>query len=271
MPKFQADIETREYTSKEKIKIYKRNGSKIQKLNQISNIKEIGLENNIQKIKKKKEYDREYYIQNKEKKKEYKKQLYLLKKEKTTMKSQEHDIRNKDKKKKYDREYYIQNMNKVKESHREYYLQNQNKMKELNRKYYLQNKDKLKESNIEYRFLNKEKKKEYDRKYRILNKEKIKQFQLLNNIVPLNSPSYSWKSDESIRDYFERIAPLLHIGDLSDWYRISRPQIIEMKGMEIYIIISIMIIYCHFLLVILIYFYPISLFIKVFIIIFLTT
>ena len=48
-------------------------------------------------------------------------------------------------------------------------------------------------------------------------------------------PLNSWKTDESIRDYFEQIAPLLHINELSDWYRISRLQIVDMKGIYSYI------------------------------------
>ncbi len=144
--------------------------------------------------------------------------------------SSEYRTQNKDKLK----NYYIQNKDKLKVSSREYYLLNKNKMNESNRKNYFQNIEKKKEYYREYRNLNKDKIKEASREYRLLNKEKIKQLNVKKNIERNNGtyvPFISWKSDESIREYFENIAPLLHISDLSDWYRISRLQIHDMKGM----------------------------------------
>ncbi len=173
-------------------------------------------------------------------------------------------LQNKDRMKEYHREYYLQNKDKMKASKREYYLKNKDKIKEHNKKekymeYWKNNKEKKKEYDQKYNIQNKEKKKDYNREYRKQNKEKLKEYYLLHkdrindfyreyylqnkenikqsnikkNIernngvyVPLNS----WIRNESVREYFERIAPLLHINDLSDWYRISRNQIIDMKG-----------------------------------------
>ena len=73
--------------------------------------------------------------------------------------------------------------------------------------------------------------------YYLMNKEKLKEYdrkRYVKKTIDKNNghfiPSYSWKNNDSVREYFERIAPLLHINDLSDWYRISRSQINDMKG-----------------------------------------
>src|SRR5689334_9639565 len=40
----------------------------------------------------------------------------------------------------------------------------------------------------------------------------------------------SWKTPEVVRDYFESIKSKLHISHYTDWYRISRTQIMELGG-----------------------------------------
>ncbi len=132
----------------------------------------------------------------------------------------------------YFREYEIQN----KEKRKEYSIKNNDKLKEYRREYYLQHKEKKKQSSREYKILNKDKQKEYDQNYYLLNREKIKHLYVQKNIERNNGiyvPSNSWTSDESIRQYFDVISPLLHISDLSDWYRISRDQIVDLKGIKI--------------------------------------
>jgi hypothetical protein len=71
------------------------------------------------------------------------------------------------------------------------------------------------------------------------NKEKIletrrklhikKSFDKNNDYIP-SPKSHTWKKSDSLREYFESAGPSLHIKDLSDWYRISRTQIIGAKG-----------------------------------------
>ncbi len=199
------------------------------------NIKEIRqtkhiYEDFISNKEKKREYLREYYIQNKDRMKENSRKYFTKNKEKIKAYKREDYSENKEKKKKSNREYRIQN----KEKWREYYLKNKEKIKEANKKYRIQNNVKIKETIREYRLLNKDKKKEFDRKYYLQNKEKIKLLYIQKNIERNNgiyNSVNSWKTNESIREYFERIAPLLHISDLSDWYRISRSQIVHLKGM----------------------------------------
>ncbi len=173
-----------------------------------------------------KDYKREYYIQNKDRKEKH----------------PEEEIQKKNQKKEYDRAYYLLNKEKKKEYCQKYSIQNRDKMKEYFRDYYIQNKEKKKEYKREYYHKSIDKIKEY----KIKNKEKInqyfrkknieKQIEKNDNYVPLNS----WKTNELIREFFEKIAPVLHINDLSDWYRISREQIIDLKGIIVIIVTSIL-------------------------------
>lgn len=103
----------------------------------------------------------------------------------------------------------------------------------------MQNKEKINESKREYYSQNKEKYLEYKKKYRLENKEKLKKYQrellikknIEKNVNYIPPPQIrSWKNTQLLRDYFESIIPLLHITHFSDWYRISKPQIINLKG-----------------------------------------
>lgn len=206
--------QTESNNNKEKMKEYLR---KYREQNKYK-IKEANRDYYLQNKNKKKKSSLEYYLQNIDKKKEYHRMYY---------------IQNKNKKKVYDSEYKIQNKEKMKESNREYYLRNKDKKLEYDKKYKIENKDKIKEYYREYKIQNEQKMKDYFREYKILNKDKIKQFYIEKNIERNNGiyiPLYSWKTQDSVRKYFERIAPLLYISDLSDWYRISRTQITDMKG-----------------------------------------
>ena len=181
----------------------------------------IDLENRVQTDSQKKEY------------KEYKRKYYLQNKERMKESNREYYLKNKDKMKEFGRNYRIQKKEKKKELNQNYYFEKKDKIKTSLQEYYIENKDKLKEYNHEYYLENKEKRKESNKEYRNKNKDKIKQLTIQKNIERNNgiySPLYSWKSEDSVREYFERISPLLHINDLSDWYRISRPQINDMKG-----------------------------------------
>ena len=221
--------------------------------------KELNRKYYIENIEKKKKY----YIQNKEKIKEANRNYYIQTKKKlkelneeenknndtsefsdvkakTNIYFKEYRNQNKEKIKEYNQKYRIINKEKIKK----YSIQNKEKMNKISRNYYLQNKEKMKKLVCEYRKLHRDKLKEYYRLYSIRNKEKIKNYQLKNREklkkllikknIERNNGLYvslnSWKSEESIRQYFDKISPLLHIDDLSDWYRISRNQIIELKG-----------------------------------------
>ena len=184
-----------------------------------------------------KEYQRNYYLENKDKLRDNKQKYRSQNKDKKKEYGREYSIQNKEKLKEYSQNYYNKNKDKIKESFREYRIENKDKLNEYNRKYYNQNKEKKKELDREYRIQNKEKMKKYYKDYRTQNKEKIneycREFYFKKNIEKNNGdfvPSYSWQNNTIIKEFFEGISPLLHINDLSDWYRISRSQINDMKG-----------------------------------------
>jgi hypothetical protein len=156
---------------------------------------------NLEKIKDAPDYQKAYYIKNEDKIKEYKR--------------------------KYKKEYYLKNKDKLnksqKEFQKEYYLKNKDKLnesqKEFQKDYYLKNIDKIGENRKDYGNENK----------LTIRENKIKK-KIERNPSYIPRSNYSWKSREESRKYFESIAPLLHISDFSDWYRISGDQIKQFGG-----------------------------------------
>jgi hypothetical protein len=71
--------------------------------------------------------------------------------------------------------------------------------------------------------------------YRIINRDKSREFRINKSTEenPNFVPNYSWKTRQQARMNFESIASLLHITDLSDWYRISLDQIKLIGGIVI--------------------------------------
>jgi hypothetical protein len=148
-------------------------------------------------------------------------------------------VENKEEKKDYDRKYNLQNKYKRSEYKLYYRAEHVDRKKLYNEQYHLQHNDKEIESKRRYRLENKDRKREYFRRYNYLNKDKIRdsnrQYRVEHHsnpeiYLPRNIESKSWKSPELVREYFESIAKQLNISNFSDWYRISRMQVIELEG-----------------------------------------
>jgi hypothetical protein len=107
------------------------------------------------------------------------------------------------------KEYCEKNRDKIKESQRDFFMKN-----DYSKKYEIKNLDKIKERKKEY--------------YKNKIKDKVREIRTQKN--PNYIPYYSWKSREQSRKNFDSIASLLHITDLSDWYRISSNQIQQLGG-----------------------------------------
>lgn len=122
--------------------------------------------------------------------------------------------------KKVKEDYKTTNKDKIKENKIEYYKKNKDNIQE----YYVLNKDKRKE----YRIKNQDKITESERKYKLKNREKARDFRIQKD--PNYIPYDSWKTREQSRKSLESIASLLHIKDLSDWYRVSLNQIKHLGG-----------------------------------------
>jgi hypothetical protein len=142
-------------------------------------------------------------------------------------------LKNLDKIKESKKEYRNNNKDKIKEGKKEYRAKNLGNIKESKQVYYLNNRDIVKENQKVYYKKNqvhiKESKKEYYQKFKDKIKENEKEIRIQKN--PTYTPyTYSWKSREQSRNNLESIASILHITDLSDWYRISLDQILQLGG-----------------------------------------
>lgn len=122
---------------------------------------------------------------------------------------------------------------------REYYAENSNKIKESTLGYYFQNKDRMKESQRRYRLQHRGEMALYERGYRRRHKDTVNESQRRYYFRDhVNPDAYlardfefkSWKSPQSLREYFEFVALQLRISSPADWRRVSRPQITELGG-----------------------------------------
>jgi hypothetical protein len=120
--------------------------------------------------------------------------------------------------------YYFRHKDKIRLSKRDYYIRNRDDIRESHRKYYVENKDNLKD----YYLRNKDSTRESKRRYYIRKKENPETYL---SYLARETENKSWKSPELVREYFESVANQLHISDYSDWYRISRPQMLFYGGM----------------------------------------
>jgi hypothetical protein len=125
------------------------------------------------------------------------------------------------------RHYTLLNKERLRDSKRLYTLRNRNEKKEYNRQYELKNKDKIRTTKCEYRLENSNRLREYQLRYRLRNHKNPESY------VPRNIVRKSWKSPESVREYFESVAKRLFISAHTDWYRISSDQIRELGGVLI--------------------------------------
>lgn len=179
--------------------------------------------------------------------------------------TQPNDLR-KEKLNEYHREYRKKNDEKLKLYYRDYMIQNKEKKMQYNLKYKLKHNEKVLEYERTYRLLKKLKKKDYNREYRLKNGDKLRELARMTNImkkIQKNSnfippPKLkSWKSIESLRNYFESTSRTLHITELSDWYRVSRNQIHETGGIyllftfysDLFIVNFLYAYYSHFIII----------------------
>jgi hypothetical protein len=113
----------------------------------------------------------------------------------------------------YKRENYFRNKSKVSQHQRDY-----------KRQYRIRKKDHVTETNREYYARNKER----------ATQDYLDTKSNPDDYFPRASPAKSWKSPELVREYFESIASDLKVSISTDWYRISRPQIVSLGGMFYY-------------------------------------
>jgi hypothetical protein len=121
----------------------------------------------------------------------------------------------------------IKNLEKFKESDKEYRMKNNERINEYRHISKTKTKD--------YRINNLDKLKVIRKEYKIKNKDKLRVIRMKKKREknPNFVPSYSWKSREESKMNFDSIASLLHITDLSDWYRISLDQLKDFGGIVI--------------------------------------
>jgi hypothetical protein len=139
------------------------------------------------------------------------------------------------KRKSYLQAYRIRNKDKKRISNLEYYRQNKTKSLEYDRLYRGRNKDLLRESKRVAHLRNRDSKCEFYVQNRANLRETQRSYYVRN---PENPATYSprsvviksWKTPESVREYFDSIAEQLHISDYVDWYRVSRAQIASLGG-----------------------------------------
>lgn len=127
------------------------------------------------------------------------------------------------------REYRLKSKSKIREKERDYEIKNKERIKERKKKYNRINKEIISTKKREFYLKNREAIIDRQRLYNIQKKKEKN----LNYLPPLFRTKYlfSWKDKDSTRKYFDFVTPLLHINDLSDWYRISKTQIIQTGGL----------------------------------------
>jgi hypothetical protein len=167
---------------------------------------------------------RDYHCQNKEKRHEYDAQYRLLRKDKISERK---------------RKYRVGNLDKLNDYARQYRSGDNMTEGEITFRYRDKNIDKLSEYYQEYCAQNKKRIRESTRGYYFRNKDKLNGFTRDNYIRHLDDPdSYlarnvtmkSWKTPALVREYFDAVAKQLCIANDSDWYRISRENLIRNFG-----------------------------------------
>lgn len=182
------------------------------------------------------EYFQEYYVRNKDHIRDYKRDYFVRNKD--TIRTSMHDyyLRNKSQGSQEKRIYYIRNKDTIREYNREYFSLNKGKERLNKREYYIQNKDQIRGSQRKYYLKKRQEACLYHSDYRHRNVEKVRKYYIETKTNPTDySPrlcvAKSWRTPETVREYFESVADPLRVSSLSDWYRISRPQVAERAGM----------------------------------------
>lgn len=136
------------------------------------------------------------------------------------------------------REYRIKNKETIQRNSKDYYLRNKEKKQEKSREYYEKNRERKRDYRTKFKLRLKQKKSEYYFK----NKEKTRQKAIQKrkeknpNYSPIKKPNF-WKEFESVRTFLDSISKRLHILQLSDWYRISKSQIMLVGGISYFILL----------------------------------
>lgn len=129
-------------------------------------------------------------------------------------------------------DYYFRHKDKVRLSKQRYYTRNKDGIRGAQRNYYAQNKD----NSREYYLRNKTNILESKRRYYLRKKSEDaldSSAAHLPYLVRLTE-NLSWKTPEAVREYFDSVAKQLNISHYTDWYRISRPQILSFGGKSVY-------------------------------------
>ena len=113
----------------------------------------------------------------------------------------------------------------MKEKLKEYRNNNKEMISELKKKHYLKNKERINEAQKVYYRKNKEKILEHQKVYHLKKNQKKNE-----NYVP-RKKYYSWRDRGLTRIYFDSLAILFNISEMTDWYRISMGQIRKAGGM----------------------------------------
>lgn len=126
------------------------------------------------------------------------------------------------------------------EYYRRYRTENKDKLNELQRHYFDQYKDKQNDYQRYYRAQNKDKSVAMQRQYYVLKQHErrlsrrmryIRQHAKRDAYQPRNGATKSWKTPELVREYLDSIAERLAISTFTDWYRVSREQILALGGL----------------------------------------
>jgi hypothetical protein len=178
------------------------------------------LESSPNGIEIKKDYNSNYYIRNKAAIRERKRLYYLRNKDSIGDSNREkyvgdsnlkdYGVRRKESRSQYVRNYGMRNKLSRSQYLRDYYIRNKDIISELKRDNYTRNKRNFRE---------------YRRQHYIRSKE----FPELYS--PRDITIKSWKTPELVRDFFDAIGKKLSISNYTDWYRVSRPQILYLGGM----------------------------------------
>jgi hypothetical protein len=144
----------------------------------------------------------------------------------------------------YLREYAIRNQATKREYDRRYRILKRDERKEYNRNYTSRNQDSVKVSRQQYAMRMRAEKRHYDREYYARNKDTKRDYfrdyylrtadSTLDNYSPRSDDfaAKSWRSAESVREFFDHIGKQLAITEFTDWYRISRPQVAQFGGVK---------------------------------------
>jgi hypothetical protein len=153
--------------------------------------------------------------------------------------NQQYNVRNKENRKLYDQDYYIRNKDERRESMRDYYRRNGDRRKEYDHAYCVRKKDKIRDYYRAYNIRNTAEVKQSKRDYYLRNKDDIlkakrgyylRTMESPETYSPRNAAFKSWKSPELVREFFDAIGRQLSISHHTDWYRVSRPQVVKLGG-----------------------------------------